>query len=86
MAFFEKFVDKECVSRLSKMIESKFARMDYTDAIKELEKSGQKFEFPVKWGIDLQSEHEKYLTDVVIKGPVAVINYPRDIKAFYMAQ
>src|SRR4249920_2959659 len=54
MAFFEKFVDKECVTRLSKMIESKFARMDYGDAIKELEKSGQKFEFPVKWGMDMQ--------------------------------
>ncbi len=86
MAFFEKFVDKECITRLSKMIESKFARLDYGDAIKELEKSGQKFEFPVKWGIDLQSEHEKYLTDVVVKGPVAVINYPKDIKAFYMRQ
>jgi asparaginyl-tRNA synthetase len=86
MAFFEKFVDKDCVTRLSKMIESKFARMDYTDAIKELEKSGQKFEFPVKWGMDMQSEHEKYLTEVVIKGPVAVVNYPKDIKAFYMRQ
>ncbi len=86
MAFFEKFVDKECVTRLSKMIESKFARMDYTDAIKELEKSGQKFEFPVKWGMDMQSEHEKYLTEVVVKGPVAVVNYPKDIKAFYMRQ
>jgi asparaginyl-tRNA synthetase len=86
MAFFEKFVDKECVQRLSTMIESKFARIDYTDAIKELEKAPTKFEFPVKWGIDLQSEHEKYLTDVVVKGPCAVINYPRDIKAFYMRQ
>ncbi|MDX2092896.1 MAG: asparagine--tRNA ligase [Kofleriaceae bacterium] len=86
MAFFEKFVDKECIARLSKMIESKFARMDYTDAIKELEKAKEKFEFPVKWGIDLQSEHEKYLTDKVIGGPVAVINYPKDIKAFYMRQ
>jgi asparaginyl-tRNA synthetase len=86
MAFFEKFVDKDAVTRLSKMIESKFARLDYTDAIKELEKSGQKFEFPVKWGMDMQSEHEKYLTEVVIKGPVAVVNYPKDIKAFYMRQ
>jgi asparaginyl-tRNA synthetase len=86
MAFFEKFVDKDCVTRLSKMIESKFARLDYTDAIKELEKSGQKFEFPVKWGMDMQSEHEKYLTETVIKGPVAVVNYPKDIKAFYMRQ
>src|SRR5688572_14001149 len=73
MAFFEKFVDKDCVTRLSAMIESKFARMDYTDAIKELEKSKQKFEFPVKWGMDMQSEHEKYLTETVIKGPVAVV-------------
>ncbi|HEY5948796.1 MAG TPA: asparagine--tRNA ligase, partial [Kofleriaceae bacterium] len=86
MAFFEKFVDKDCVTRLSKMIESKFARLDYTDAIKELEQAKQKFEFPVKWGMDMQSEHEKYLTEVVIKGPVAVVNYPKDIKAFYMRQ
>jgi asparaginyl-tRNA synthetase len=86
MAFFEKFVDKDCVARLGAMIESKFARMDYGDAIRELEKSGEKFEFPVTWGMDLQSEHEKFLTEKVIKGPVAVINYPRDIKAFYMRQ
>jgi asparaginyl-tRNA synthetase len=86
MAFFEKFVDKDCVNRLGAMVESKFARMDYTDAIKELEKSGEKFEFPVKWGMDMQSEHEKFLTEKVIKGPVAVINYPKDIKAFYMRQ
>src|SRR5689334_19573109 len=84
MAFFEKFVDKDAINRLSAMVESKFARMDYTDAIKELESSKQKFEFPVKWGMDLQSEHEKYLTENVIKGPVAVVNYPKDIKAFYM--
>ncbi len=86
MAFFEKFVDKDCVTRLSKMIESKFARLDYTDAVKELEQAKVKFEFPVKWGMDLQSEHEKYLTENVIKGPVAVVNYPKDIKAFYMRQ
>jgi len=86
MAFFEKFVDKEAVSRLSAMIEAKFARLDYTDAIKELEKAKVKFEFPVSWGMDLQSEHEKYLTETVIKGPVAVVNYPKDIKAFYMRQ
>lgn len=86
MEFFAKHIDKDCIERLSKMVESKFARLDYTDAIKELEQAKQKFEFPVKWGIDLQSEHEKYLTDVVVKGPVAVINYPKDIKAFYMRQ
>jgi asparaginyl-tRNA synthetase len=84
MAFFEKFVDKECVTRLTQMIESKFTRMDYTDAIKTLEQSKEKFEFPVKWGIDLQSEHERYLTEKVVKGPIAVVNYPKDIKAFYM--
>ncbi|MGE0871269.1 MAG: asparagine--tRNA ligase [Kofleriaceae bacterium] len=84
MAFFEKFVDPECIKRLGAMIESKFTRMDYGDAIKTLEQSKQKFEFPVKWGIDLQSEHERYLTEQVVKGPVAVVNYPKDIKAFYM--
>ena len=84
MAFFEKFVDKDCVSRLSALVESKFTRMEYTDAISVLQKSGEKFEFPVSWGIDLQSEHERYLTEKVVKGPVAVVNYPKDIKAFYM--
>ncbi|MDB4961316.1 MAG: asparaginyl-tRNA synthetase [Myxococcales bacterium] len=84
MAFFEKFVDPECVKRLTAMIETKFTRMDYGEAIKILEKSGEKFEFPVKWGIDMQSEHERYLTEKVVKGPIAVVNYPKDIKAFYM--
>jgi asparaginyl-tRNA synthetase len=86
LAFFEKFVDKECVGRLERLVNSTFARMDYTDAIKELERSGKKFEFPVAWGVDLQSEHERFLTEEVVKGPVAVTNYPRDIKAFYMRQ
>ncbi|HWU90176.1 MAG TPA: asparagine--tRNA ligase [Kofleriaceae bacterium] len=84
LAFFEKFVDAECVKRLSSLVESKFTRMEYGDAIKELEKSGEKFEFPVSWGIDLQSEHERFLTEKVVKGPIAVVNYPKDIKAFYM--
>jgi len=84
MAFFEKFVDPECQKRLSALVESTFTRMDYGEAIKILEKSGEKFEFPVKWGIDMQSEHERYLTEKVIKGPIAVVNYPKDIKAFYM--
>jgi asparaginyl-tRNA synthetase len=66
------------------MIASTFTRMEYGDAIAELEKSGKSFEFPVKWGIDLQSEHERFLTDEVVRGPVAVVNYPKDIKAFYM--
>ena len=84
MAFFEKFVDADCQKRLAALIDSKFERMDYTEAVKLLEKSGEKFEFPVSWGIDLQSEHERYLTEKVVHGPVAVINYPKDIKAFYM--
>jgi asparaginyl-tRNA synthetase len=84
LAFFEKFVDKDCRTRLEAMVASKFERMDYTDAIKILEKSGKKFDFPVSWGMDLQSEHERFLTEEVVKGPVAVMNYPKDIKAFYM--
>ncbi len=86
MAFFEKHIDPECQKRLAAMIEAKFTRMDYTEAIAILEKSGEKFEFPVKWGIDLQSEHERFLTEKHVKGPIAVINYPKDIKAFYMRQ
>jgi len=86
MAFFEKRVDPECQKRLAALIETPFERMEYSEAIRVLEKSGQKFEFPVAWGIDLQSEHERYLTEKVIKGPIAVVNYPKDIKAFYMRQ
>ncbi len=86
MAFFEKFVDPECQKRMAALVESKFERMTYTDAIKKLEASKKKFEFPVKWGIDLQSEHERYLTEEVVKGPIAVLDYPKDIKAFYMRQ
>src|ERR1043165_8459513 len=84
MAFFEKFVDPQAQKRLAGLVGSKFERMDYGEAVKLLEKSGEKFEFPVSWGIDLQSEHERYLTEKVVKGPIAVINYPKDIKAFYM--
>jgi asparaginyl-tRNA synthetase len=86
MAFFAKWVDKTCIERLEKMIRSTFERLDYTDAIKALERSGKSFEFPVKWGIDLQSEHERYLTEEHVGRPVAVVNYPKDIKAFYMRQ
>ena len=84
LAFFEKFVDKDCVKRLETVVGATFARMDYTDAIKALESTKKKFEFPVSWGMDLQSEHERFLTEEVVKGPVAVLNYPKDIKAFYM--
>ena len=84
MAFFNKFVQKGCADRLEALVNAKFEYMDYTDAITQLEKADAKFEFPVKWGIDLQAEHERYLTEEVVKGPLAVINYPKDIKAFYM--
>lgn len=83
MAFFDQHVQKGVVARLEKLVDSEFTRMDYTEAVSKLEKSGQKFDFQVKWGVDLQSEHEKWLTEHV-GGPVAVINYPKDIKAFYM--
>jgi asparaginyl-tRNA synthetase len=72
------------IENLQKVAETAFTRMDYTDAIKILEASGKTFEYPVSWGIDLQSEHERFLTDEYVKGPVTVINYPKDIKAFYM--
>jgi asparaginyl-tRNA synthetase len=84
LAFFEKFVDPQCQKRLAHLVDTKFERLDYGEAIKLLEKSGKTFEFPVAWGIDMQSEHERYLTEEVIKGPIAVVNYPKDIKAFYM--
>jgi asparaginyl-tRNA synthetase len=89
MAFFAQHIDKECVSRLEKFIASSFERMDYSDAVKHLEAAvakGEKFEFPVKWGIDLQSEHERYLTETLVGRPVVVMNYPKQIKAFYMRQ
>jgi asparaginyl-tRNA synthetase len=84
MAFFEKFVDADCQKRLAGLVEARFERMSYTDAITALKKSGEKFEFPVEWGVDLQSEHERYLTEKYVKGPVAVLDYPKGIKAFYM--
>jgi asparaginyl-tRNA synthetase len=84
MAFFEQRVDPECQKRLAALVDSTFTRMEYTEAIRLLEKSSEKFEFPVRWGVDLQSEHERYLTEKVVKGPIAVVNYPKDIKAFYM--
>ena len=83
MKFFAERIDKECIARLEKFVDSSFERMTYTDAMKILEKSGKKFEFPVKWGIDLQTEHERYLTEHIGR-PVVVMNYPKDIKAFYM--
>jgi asparaginyl-tRNA synthetase len=84
MRFFAERIDKACVTRLENFINSSFERMDYTDAIAHLGKAKKKFEFPVKWGIDLQTEHERYLTEELVGRPVVVMNYPKDIKAFYM--
>jgi asparaginyl-tRNA synthetase len=84
MAFFAERIDREAVSRLEAFVESSFERMEYTEAIRLLESAKRKFEFPVRWGIDLQSEHERYLTEEVVGRPVVVMNYPKDIKAFYM--
>jgi asparaginyl-tRNA synthetase len=82
--FFAERIDKECITRLEKFVDASFERMSYTDAINALLKSGKKFEFPVKWGVDLQSEHERYLTEELVGRPVVVMNYPKEIKAFYM--
>ena len=84
MAFFDDRIEKGLVAKLQGIVESEFVRMDYTEAIAILEKAKQKFEFPVKWGIDLQSEHERFLTEQHAQKPVIVMNYPKGIKAFYM--
>jgi len=84
MAFFEERIEKGVVAKLQGIVDSEFVRMDYTDAIRVLEQSKQKFEFPVKWGIDLQSEHERYLAENYAGKPVILMNYPKEIKAFYM--
>lgn len=84
MEFFNTFVEKGLFEKLNNVLESDFGRVTYTEAIDILEKSGRKFEFPVKWGIDLQSEHERYLAEEYFKKPVFVTDYPKDIKAFYM--
>ena len=84
MAFFDERVEKGIVAKLQGIVESQFVRMDYGEAISVLERAKEKFEFPVKWGIDLQSEHERFLTEKHAKKPVIVMNYPKGIKAFYM--
>ena len=84
LAFFRDRVDKTCIDRLEAFVNAQVARMDYTEAIAILEKAPVKFDFPVSWGMDMQSEHERYLSEQVVGGPVIVMNYPKDIKAFYM--
>ena len=84
MEFFNSFVDKGLIERLTLVANSDFARVTYTEAIELLKNSGKKFDFPVEWGIDLQTEHERYLTEEVFKKPLFVTDYPKEIKAFYM--
>jgi len=86
LEFLNQMYDKELVARLRSITETKYERLDYTEAVEILIKSGKTFEFPVSWGIDLQSEHERYLVEQHFKKPVILTNYPRDIKAFYMKQ
>ena len=86
LAFLAKMYDEELLERLRFVVENDFVRLDYTEGIEILEKSGEKFEFPVSWGLDLQSEHERYLVERHFKKPVILINYPKEIKAFYMKQ
>jgi asparaginyl-tRNA synthetase len=84
LAFFDERIEKGLVAKLQVIVNSEFVRMDYGEAIAVLERAKEKFEFPVRWGMDLQSEHERYLTEKHMKKPVIVMNYPKDIKAFYM--
>ncbi len=84
MQFFNDFYDKGLIERIKNIISSDFAKVTYTEAVEILEKSGHKFDYPVKWGIDLQTEHERYLTEEYFKRPTFVTDYPKEIKAFYM--
>ena len=84
MAFFEQRIEKGVIAKLTGIVDSEFVRMDYTEAIRVLGEAPQAFQFPVSWGIDLQSEHERYLSETYAKKPVIVMNYPKAIKAFYM--
>ncbi len=84
MAFFAQRINKDAITRLENLINKDFVRMDYSDAIDILQNCGKKFEFPVEWGVDLASEHERYLAEEHVGGPIIMQNYPKDIKAFYM--
>ncbi|HEU4886071.1 MAG TPA: asparagine--tRNA ligase [Longimicrobium sp.] len=84
MAFFDDRIQKGVVKRLEDVLNSPFERMEYTEAVRRLEDSKKKFEFPVSWGVDLATEHERFLTEQLVGGPVIVLNYPKDIKSFYM--
>lgn len=84
MAFFAQRIDKTCIRRLEQVVQSPFERLDYTEAIGILQKADRSFEFPVRWGMDLQSEHERYLAEDHVGGPLVLVDYPKEIKSFYM--
>lgn len=86
MEFFNKFVDKGLLTRLDNVLNNEFKRLSYTEAIEILKNSGEQFEYPVEWGVDLQSEHERYITEKVFGKPVFLTDYPKEIKSFYMRQ
>ncbi|HLV50124.1 MAG TPA: amino acid--tRNA ligase-related protein, partial [Erysipelothrix sp.] len=84
MKFFNERIDTTLLDRLNALLDSEFKKLTYTEAIEILQNSGETFEFDVEWGMDLQTEHERYLSEEVVKGPVFITDYPKDIKAFYM--
>lgn len=84
MEFFDSFIEKGLIERLKKIVDSKFKVMTYTEAVEILKKAKKDFQYPVEWGIDLQTEHERYISEEIVKGPVFLIDYPKEIKAFYM--
>ena len=86
LEFFDKFFEKGLIEKLQGVVDSDFVILDYTDAIELLKKADVEFKYPVDWGCDLQTEHERYITEVIYKKPVFVTNYPKDIKSFYMKQ
>ena len=86
ITYFAKHINGDVISRLENVIASEFVRMDYSEAIQILEQCGKAFEFPVKWGLDLQSEHERFLAEEHVGRPVILMNYPQEIKAFYMRE
>lgn len=86
MNFFDKHIENGLLERIGRVAEADFARMEYSEAIERLQRSGASFAYPVEWGLDLQTEHERYITEQIVGGPTFILNYPKDIKAFYMRQ
>jgi len=84
LAFFDERIERGLIDKLARIVEGEFARLDYAEAISILERARESFEFPVRWGADLQSEHERFLAEKHVQGPLILSNYPKEIKAFYM--